>query len=114
MKDHEIRELVNELTQVARDYGQTQQLRDRIAGIIVHHLKQVPEAEFATQVKHAITLMDTTQYSVKFEDLPKAVQDDANMSSAWGNNMAISDAVADEVCRRRAEGRKLLCELLKL
>ena len=31
MKHHERRELVNTLTQIARDYGQTQQLRDRIA-----------------------------------------------------------------------------------
>jgi len=31
MKPHERRELVNTLTQIARDYGQTQQLRERIA-----------------------------------------------------------------------------------
>lgn len=31
MKHHEIRELVNELTKIAQDYGQTQQLRDRIS-----------------------------------------------------------------------------------
>jgi hypothetical protein len=30
MKDHEIRELVSELTQIAQDYGQTQQLREHI------------------------------------------------------------------------------------
>lgn len=35
MKDHEIRELVNALCAVAREYGQTQQLRERIAGLIV-------------------------------------------------------------------------------
>lgn len=31
MKDHEIAELVNRLTHIAREYGQTQQLRERIA-----------------------------------------------------------------------------------
>ncbi len=34
MKDHEIRELVNKLTDVAREYGQTQQLRERIARVV--------------------------------------------------------------------------------
>ena len=31
MKNHEYRELVNTLTKIAREYGQTQQLRERIA-----------------------------------------------------------------------------------
>ena len=31
MKHHERRELVNTLTKIAREYGQTQQLRERIA-----------------------------------------------------------------------------------
>ncbi len=31
MKHHEYRELVNTLTKIAREYGQTQQLRERIA-----------------------------------------------------------------------------------
>ena len=31
MKNHERRELVNTLTKIAREYGQTQQLRERIA-----------------------------------------------------------------------------------
>lgn len=34
MNDHEIRELVNDLTQIAKDYGQTQQLRERIRGVV--------------------------------------------------------------------------------
>ncbi len=34
MKDHEIRELVNKLTDVARKYGQTQQLRERIKAVV--------------------------------------------------------------------------------
>jgi hypothetical protein len=34
-KDHEIRELVNKLTEVARDYHATEQLRERIAGLVV-------------------------------------------------------------------------------
>lgn len=40
MKDHEIRELVSELTQVAREYGQTQQLRERIRGVVLPRLAE--------------------------------------------------------------------------
>jgi hypothetical protein len=38
-KDHEIRDIVNCLTVTAREYSATQQLRDRIAQIIVPVLK---------------------------------------------------------------------------
>lgn len=34
MKDHELRELVNALTATAREYAQTQQLRERIARLV--------------------------------------------------------------------------------
>lgn len=34
MKDHEIRELVNELTKIAREYHSTDQLRERIANSV--------------------------------------------------------------------------------
>lgn len=43
MKDHLIRETVNELTRIARDFHHTQQLRDRIAGVIVPLLKGAPD-----------------------------------------------------------------------
>ena len=35
MKHHEIAKLVNELTKIAKQYGQTQQLRERIAYLVV-------------------------------------------------------------------------------
>lgn len=35
MKDHELRELVNALTATAREYAQTQQLRERIARLVL-------------------------------------------------------------------------------
>ena len=34
MKDHQVAQFVNELTQVAKTYGQTQQLRDRISEVV--------------------------------------------------------------------------------
>jgi len=40
MKDHEIRELVSELTQVAKDYALTQQLRSRIGEVVIKHVKK--------------------------------------------------------------------------
>jgi len=39
MKDHEICTLINFLTKVAKEYGQTQQLRERIHGALVPLLK---------------------------------------------------------------------------
>jgi hypothetical protein len=35
MKDHEIAQTVNQLRDIAREYGQTQQLRERIAAVVV-------------------------------------------------------------------------------
>lgn len=45
MKDHELRQYINDLTQVAKDFGQTQQLRERIA-ILVKEIVAV-EREYA-------------------------------------------------------------------
>lgn len=39
LKDHEIRELVNKLTEAARTHGQTQQLRAHMSRIIKEALK---------------------------------------------------------------------------
>jgi hypothetical protein len=39
LKDHQITQTVNALTAIARDYGHAQQLRERIAQIIVPILK---------------------------------------------------------------------------
>ena len=47
MKDHERRELVNRLTKIAREYGQTQQLRERIAHELLSSIKS--DSSFAAQ-----------------------------------------------------------------
>jgi protein associated with RNAse G/E len=41
MKDHEIRELVNEVTEVAKEYANTQQLRERISMAVKEHLEKI-------------------------------------------------------------------------
>ena len=38
MKDHEIREMVNDLTAAAQVYGATQQLREQIVKVVHTHL----------------------------------------------------------------------------
>ena len=43
MKDHEIRVLVNELTEVARTYSHTQQLREQIARVVKSRIKKNPQ-----------------------------------------------------------------------
>lgn len=45
MNDHEIAELVNELRDIAQVYGNTQQLRQRIAYCIVPILKEYQRVE---------------------------------------------------------------------
>lgn len=45
MKDGDIAKLVNELTAIAKEYGQTQQLRDRIANRLVPTLKRMQKLE---------------------------------------------------------------------
>lgn len=43
MKDHEIAQVVNQLTAIGKTYGHTQQLRDRIAAVVVPLLKPKEE-----------------------------------------------------------------------
>ena len=43
MKPHEIAKLVNELTKIAQQYGQTQQLRDRIAHAVISALEEAKQ-----------------------------------------------------------------------
>lgn len=47
MKDHEIAQFVNQLTEVAKRYGQTQQLRDRISHVVLERLKPKSDAPVA-------------------------------------------------------------------
>ena len=42
MKPHQVREMVNELRDVAVVYSDTHQLRDRIAHVVHKYLKQEP------------------------------------------------------------------------
>lgn len=47
MKDHELRELINDVTAVARLYANTQQLREQIAHLIIPAFKKLEcEKEF--------------------------------------------------------------------
>jgi len=39
LKDHQVAQFVNELTKVAKTYGQTQQLRDRISDVVQRTLQ---------------------------------------------------------------------------
>nr|WP_297529421.1 hypothetical protein [uncultured Roseateles sp.] len=42
LKDHEVREVISAVTQVAQQYGETQQLRERIKDVLFPVLKRVP------------------------------------------------------------------------
>lgn len=47
LKDHQLRELVNDITKVARCYGNSQQLRERICGVVLSVLR--PRRNHATE-----------------------------------------------------------------
>lgn len=51
MKDHEKRELVNQITQIARDFGCTQQLRGRVAEAVLSALDSVINRERESHAK---------------------------------------------------------------
>ena len=61
MKDHEIAKLVNELRDIAQTYGQSQQLRQRIHGVVVSHLKllqwlEVQQEAWREEAERLVTL----------------------------------------------------------
>lgn len=43
LADHEFREMVNELTNVARLFANTQQLRERVSGLMIKHLRPLKD-----------------------------------------------------------------------
>ena len=45
LKDHEFREMVNDMTKIARVFGNTQQLRCRMAGVLVACLRPYRDVE---------------------------------------------------------------------
>lgn len=55
MKDHEIRELVNQLRDTAVQFHATQQLRERIAYLVVPHLKRLQQLEQQTTHQRSST-----------------------------------------------------------
>lgn len=63
MKNHERRELVNTLTKIARDYGQTQQLRERIAHALPFDCDVIdaPCVEDARAMGHTGSLADEAE-----------------------------------------------------
>lgn len=58
MKDHEKRELVNALTKVAVEFGGTQQLRERIAHLVLPALAD-QDAEIAALKATQVNLMSS-------------------------------------------------------
>ncbi len=47
MKDHELRELVNELTKIAKEAGQTQQCRERIKNVLFPAIEKIKKDAFS-------------------------------------------------------------------
>lgn len=58
MKNHEYRELVNTLTKIAREYGQTQQLRERIAHALPFDCDVIDDAVAEERNRWALLLSE--------------------------------------------------------
>ena len=63
MKDNEIADKVNELRDIAKELGQTAQLRERIAACVVDDLKQIEE------LKGRIDLLFIKKHSLEGENI---------------------------------------------
>jgi len=69
MKDHELRELVNALTETALEFSGTQQLRERIAGVVLPAIAskdaekaRIAQMELALRIISNWKLPDTGKY----------------------------------------------------
>lgn len=60
MKDHEKAKLVNELTAIAKQYGQTQQLRDRIAHCVLPAIDAASQCTEIVEAKNVVNSAQTT------------------------------------------------------
>ena len=76
MKHHERRELVNTLTKIAREYGQTQQLRERIAHALPFDcdLIDAPSVEDARAVGRRDLRMLQAYYNESADGLAKKLK----------------------------------------
>ena len=85
MKDHEIAQTVNQLRDIAKEYGQTQQLRERIAAVIVPILARQPAAIDKQEAVRAL-----------FQPWPEGelgATDEPESQYRLGYNTAIEDAL---------------------
>jgi hypothetical protein len=85
MKDHEIAAIVNQLRDVAKEYGQTQQLRDRIASLIVPVLEATPAEQGA--IEKICTLIQPNPLG------ELGPTDEPESQYRFGYNTAIEDAL---------------------
>ncbi|VTU31794.1 hypothetical protein H4CHR_02880 [Variovorax sp. PBS-H4] len=67
MKDHEIAALVGQLTNVGRVYGQTQQLRERIAQLVVPAVRGIVD-DMCARIKAADDAAAMNDYMLDSDD----------------------------------------------
>lgn len=110
MKNHEYRELVNTLTKIAREYGQTQQLRERIAhalpfdcdvidDAVCDHLRKmglIDDKNTVAGVHRPMTALDLADEHDAYDDVPQAKEVAAVLRSQ-----------AAEIERLRAQVKRL-------
>jgi hypothetical protein len=109
MKDHEIALLVNDLADIARAYGQTQQLRERISQAVVAALKE-PSEPVRWQVYDKCVLLGETYINPNLYFPTRGVEAQVvGVTTAWPGGyttlkveiegLGVFDVAADEVRR---------------
>lgn len=78
IKDHVIREVVNQLRDCAVQFHATQQLRERIAGIVVPVLKQTPAQEVASAFTKALEIRMSQGWNLTGNAIPVLYTDTIN------------------------------------
>jgi hypothetical protein len=79
VKDNEIRDFVSALTKVAEEYGQTQQLRERIRGIVFPFIEEarrtVSGQEAVYQVRSGYGWIDVSEgeYANGYQDSERRI-----------------------------------------
>lgn len=93
MKPHEIAKLVNELTKVAKQYGQTQQLRERIAYVVVPALQGETTMHVTLENAHRQWATDEEYVAKAGCRCPACGSDDIN-----GDGVEIGAGYATQEC----------------
>lgn len=108
LKDHQIAELVNELTVVAKEYANTQQLRERISGTVLRALK--PGILQPLVGRELLIYEFITEWKVRYNTFPsyEAIGEACDVSSRRSINIYLNKLQEKTYITRDKNGNRTL------